>query len=62
MRGMFRLLLAAAWGLTCFIIGGYLIQLGTTRHGNYEAYGFYVVLSWIAGVVGMLAIASFRRR
>jgi len=62
MRAITRCLIAAVWGLLFLFLGGHFIQLGTTRHGNYEYYGTHVLLSWLIGVVGVIVILSVRRR
>ena len=62
MRALARCLIAAVWALLFFFLGGWFMELGTKRHGNYEYYGIYVVLSWLVGLIGLAVILSFRRR
>lgn len=62
MRALVRCLIAAVWALLFLFLGGCFIELGTSRHGNYEYYGTYVVLPWPIGIVGAIAILAVRRR
>jgi hypothetical protein len=63
LRNTAKVIGAAASVLSGLAAGGYFSQLGIERHGSYEHYGTYVVLSWLLGLAGIpLVLYLLRKR
>jgi len=62
LRNTAKVLGATASALCGLAAGGHFLQLGIERHGNYEHYGTYVVLSWLLGLAGIPVVLYLLRK